>query len=332
METKNIINKIPKCPGVYMMKDKDNNTIYIGKSKNLRDRVKSYFFKSSNHSKKISRMVNNIDNIEFITTDTELDALILECKLIQEVKPMYNTLLKKYENYKYIKINLDKEFTYLEIDEEISDDSIYFGPYSIDKSRNLEEVKDIISDIYKLPKCKRFSKCINYDLGRCLGPCRDKITKDEYYLLIKDVISTLDGENNYVLENLENKINKEISDLNFEKAQEIKHNKDLIESLFKKQRIINSARKELILAWTPLNNNIDKNKVYLIRGGEVLGTKLIENKLMSTVNVKCILFDICTEIDSKKSPKREIDKRNIDIVNIINSYIKTNDDIEYLIL
>lgn len=156
------LKNIPQSPGVYFMKDKDNRLLYIGKSKNLNKRIKSYFLNSRDRSNKIEIMIKNISHIEIIKTDTEFDALFLECKNIHKLKPMYNTLLKNYDKYKYICLD-EKDHNIIKIKSEIEDDGIYFGPYSFKKK--LETIKEIIIKIYKLPICKKQNKCIRYDLN-----------------------------------------------------------------------------------------------------------------------------------------------------------------------
>ena len=130
MDLKEKIESLPKTPGIYMMKDKYGDIIYVGKSKKLKERVKSYFVNSKNHSRKVKRMVNNICDIDFILTDTELDALLLECEMIKKIRPMYNKLMKNHENYSYIKINKNIDYPYLQVVKEIDDNSEYSGPIS----------------------------------------------------------------------------------------------------------------------------------------------------------------------------------------------------------
>ena len=178
MNLKEKIDNLPKTPGIYMMKDKYGDVIYVGKSKKLKERVKSYFVNSKNHSRKVKRMVKNIEDLDVILTDTELDALILECEMIKKIRPMYNQLLKNHENYSYIKINKNIKYPYIEVSKEIEDYSLYFGPYTMDKK--LDEIVSIISREYKTRTCKIMNKCIKYDLNKCIGPCREIVSKEDY--------------------------------------------------------------------------------------------------------------------------------------------------------
>ena len=204
MNLKEKIDNLPKTPGIYMMKDKYGDVIYVGKSKKLKERVKSYFVNSKNHSRKVKRLVKNIEDLDVILTDTELDALILECEMIKKIRPMYNQLLKNHENYSYIKINKNIKYPYIEVSKEIEDDSLYFGPYTMDKK--LDEIVSIISREYKTRTCKIMNKCIKYDLNKCIGPCREIVSKEDYNIIIDTIIKDLNNSN----KNLINILNKNI--------------------------------------------------------------------------------------------------------------------------
>ncbi len=316
MTLKDKIKEIPKTPGIYLMKDKDNNIIYVGKSKKLQERVKSYFVNSSNHSRKIQRMVKSIADIEIITTDTELDALLLECEYIKNIKPMYNTLLKNHEAYSYLKIDMKEKYPYLEVVSEVNDECEYFGPYS--KVSKLEKIKDILNDSYKLRSCKRMSKCFKYDLSQCLGPCREVITEKDYNKRILDLTSDLKGETNHIIENLKENMKVEINNLNFEKAAMIKENIDVIERLFNKQEVINnSENNNLSLIWVELDE--DTFKVYVIKNGRVLKTEKINKSIYNTMDKKEYLNKICKDTISTDD---KVEKYDVDFINIIYNYIK----------
>lgn len=326
MDIKEKIKDFPQSPGIYMMRDDKGNIIYVGKSKSLRDRIKSYFVNSDNHSRKIKRMVKNISDITITTTDTELDALILECEKIQEIKPMYNTLMKKYENYCYIKINSQKGI-YI-VDHIENDDYIYFGPYTME--RKLEEIKNIFIEVYKLPNCQKFTKCIRYDLNKCIGPCRSIENKDLYKDILENIIKILNGKNDEILNILTKQMNDTIQCLNFEEAQRIKKNMDLMNSLFRKQQIITKAvDNKLLIGWIKLNESLVK--IYLIGYGKILYSKIIDlNKINDKIKEELTL-DIRDRILKEKEKTKEIiDKSSIDFINIIYNYIENNKDINYM--
>ena len=321
------IKKLPKKPGIYMMKDLNGNIIYVGKSKSLRDRVKSYFTNTDSHSRKIKRMVKNIADISIIITDTELDALMLECEKIQEIKPMYNTLMKKYENYKYIKIDLHENLG-IHIVDDIRDDCIYLGPYTMDKK--LEEYKKIVEECYKLPNCKKHTKCLRYDLNKCIGPCRNIENEKKYKEILKSISSNFEEFNLDLLKNLNYKMKEETILLNFEKANEIKKYIDLISSILKKQKIINKLNENKdILAWINLNENV--YKLYLIINGSIVYSEIIDiTKINNNFKDELILNISIKKIKYKENSMKKIDKSNIDYINIIYNYIEKSEDISYI--
>lgn len=329
MKLKEKINQFPKTPGIYMMKDKNGDIIYVGKSKKLRDRIKSYFVNSANHSRKVTRMVKGIYDIEIITTDTELDALLLECEMIKKIRPIYNKLMKNHENYKYIKIHKNLYYPYIEVVKDIDDDNLYFGPYSM--KRKVEEIKEILVGFYKIRSCKRLVKCVKYDLNQCIAPCRETITKEEYDKILDKVKDTLMGKNKDILKILENKMQDEILKLNFEKASIINNRRDLLKSFLSKQNIINTMnKKERIFAWIKLREN--RYKVYIIEYGILKSSKIVETKNFDLININ----DLITEMQEKDIKPKEkqnlINKDDIDFINIIYSYIKNNEEINYIML
>ncbi|WP_052356800.1 GIY-YIG nuclease family protein [[Clostridium] dakarense] len=329
MKLKEKISQFPKTPGIYMMKDKNGDIIYVGKSKKLRDRIKSYFVNSSNHSRKVTRMVKGIYDIEIITTDTELDALLLECEMIKKIRPIYNKLMKNHENYKYIRIQKNLDYPYIEVVKEIDDDSLYFGPYSME--RKIEEIKEILVEFYKIRSCKRLVKCVKYDLNQCIGPCRETITKEEYNKILDKVKDTLIGKNKDILRSLENKMQDEILKLNFEKASIINNKIDLLKSFLSKQNIINTMnKKERIFAWIKLNEN--KYKVYIIEYGILKSSKIVETKNFDLININDLITEMKEKDIEPKEKQNLINKDDIDFINIIYSYIKNHEEINYIIL
>lgn len=325
MDLKEKIDNLPKTPGIYMMKDKYGDIIYVGKSKKLKERVKSYFTNSKNHSKKVKRMVKNIEDLDVILTDTELDALLLECEMIKKIRPMYNQLMKNHENYSYIKINKNINYPYIEISKEIEDDSLYLGPYTMDKK--LDEIVNIISREYKIRTCKIMNKCIKYDLNKCVGPCREIISRKDYNIIIDKIINDLNNSNENLINILNKKMQDEISKLNFEKANDINHDISLLKSLSYKQNIINNANEnKLILAWINLDN--ENIKIYIIKGAKLLKSEIIK---IENFKLNDLIYKIKENIlkDNEDIDEEVVDKYYIDFANIVYSYIKNNKDINY---
>ena len=325
MDLKEKIDNLPKTPGIYMMKDKYGDIIYVGKSKKLKERVKSYFTNSKNHSKKVKRMVKNIEDLDVILTDTELDALLLECEMIKKIRPMYNQLMKNHENYSYIKINKNINYPYIEVSKEIEDDSLYLGPYTMDKK--LDEIVNIISREYKIRTCKIMNKCIKYDLNKCVGPCREIISRKDYNIIIDKIINDLNNSNENLINILNKKMQDEISKLNFEKANDINHDISLLKSLSYKQNIINNANEnKLILAWINLDN--ENIKIYIIKGAKLLKSEIIK---IENLKLNDLIYKIKENIlkDNEDIDEEVVDKYYIDFANIVYSYIKNNKDINY---
>ena len=322
MDLKEKIDNLPKTPGIYMMKDKYGDIIYVGKSKKLKERVKSYFTNSKNHSKKVKRMVKNIEDLDVILTDTELDALLLECEMIKKIRPMYNQLMKNHENYSYIKINKNINYPYIEVSKEIEDDSLYLGPYTMDKK--LDEIVNIISREYKIRTCKIMNKCIKYDLNKCVGPCREIISRKDYNIIIDKIINDLNNSNENLINILNKKMQDEISKLNFEKANDINHDISLLKSLSYKQNIINNANEnKLILAWINLDN--ENIKIYIIKGAKLLKSEIIK---IENFKLNDLIYKIKENIlkDNEDIDEEVVDKYYIDFANIVYSYIKNNKD------
>ena len=204
MDLREKVKNLPSTPGVYLMKDSMQGTIYVGKSKNLKNRVSSYFVNSKSHSPKVVKLVKNIRDFEYILTDTEFEALILECKLIKEIKPIYNKKMKSPLSYTYIKI--DKDYNNIEIsNNSVTDDgNFYFGPYT--SKGTVEKALDGIKEYYKIMcsgNYKKASPCLNYSLGSCIGYCFDDTAKEDYTNILRKIVDTLSGSNKIIIEEME---------------------------------------------------------------------------------------------------------------------------------
>ncbi len=187
------LKKLPAKPGVYIMRDKDNNIIYVGKAVALKNRVKQYFRKN-NKTLRIQKMVSLIDHFEYIVTDNEQEALILECNLIKKNMPKFNVLLKDDKTYPYIKINIQNDYPDLYITRRVLNDGAkYFGPYA--NSGSAKEIIDFIKARYKIRQCKSFKykdrACLNYHIKKCMAPCMGFVSKEEYRKQINQIISIL---------------------------------------------------------------------------------------------------------------------------------------------
>lgn len=246
VKTKKVISSIPLEPGIYMMKDENDKIIYVGKAKSLKKRVRQYF-NSSKKSERINSMISKIENIEYIVTSNELEALSLECNYIKEYRPKYNVMLKDDKSYPYIKITKNEKYPSIYITRQVKNDgSIYFGPYT-DVSA-LREVFRSVKEIFPIKRCKynlnkktnsKVGPCLYYHIKRCLGPCINDDINEEYKKMIDQVVLFLEGKDNKVKEYIKLEIESCIEKLEFEKASTLKARLDNIEKLMEKQKVAN---------------------------------------------------------------------------------------------
>lgn len=235
---------LPLNPGVYIMKNKDKKIIYIGKAKALKNRVSSYFGSHSNHSLKVIRMVENVDDFDYILCDTEFEALVLECSLIKQHMPKYNILLKDDKGYNYIKITKE-EFPRISECKQMDDDNAnYIGPFISNFS-----VKNAVEEtlkIFKLPRCnKKFPRdygksrpCLNGFMGLCSAPCNSKITKEEYVQSVNDALAFLKGGSAKAIKDMTEKMEQYSEELEFEKAAKMRDRIKAIKNLDEKQKVV----------------------------------------------------------------------------------------------
>lgn len=235
---------LPLNPGVYIMKNKDKKVIYVGKAKALKNRVSSYFGSHSNHSLKVIRMVENVDDFDYILCDTEFEALVLECSLIKQFMPKYNILLKDDKGYNYIKITKEEFPRIREAKQMLDDDATYIGPFVSTFS-----VKNAVTEtlkIFKLPQCnKKFPKdynksrpCLNGFMGICSAPCNGRITKEEYINSINDAVAFLKGGASKSVEEMEKRMLEYSEEMEFEKAAKMRDRIKAIRNLEEKQKVV----------------------------------------------------------------------------------------------
>lgn len=235
---------LPLQPGVYIMKNKDKKIIYIGKAKKLKNRVSSYFGSHSNHSLKVIRMVENVDDFDYILCDSEFEALVLECSLIKQHQPKYNILLKDDKGYNYIKITKEQFPKISECKRMDDDGSSYIGPYTSNFS--VKQAVDETLKIFKLPRCgKKFPKdykksrpCLNGFMGLCSAPCAGRITLDEYADNINEAISFLKGGSVKAVKKMERQMLECSENLQFEEAAKLRDRIKSIKNLEEKQKVV----------------------------------------------------------------------------------------------
>lgn len=274
------VNEFPEKPGVYLMKDIEGKIIYVGKAINLKKRVKSYFRNKESLSPKVRAMVSQIEDIEFIVTESELEALVLECNLIKFHKPKYNILLRDDKQYPYIKINLDAPYPYLEIVRRIKKDGAkYFGPFvdagalreTIDAIRKIFPIRYCSKDLSKLPLKER--PCLNYHIKKCLAPCKGGVLQGKYMEMVENIILFLEGKTDLLIDILKEKMFKAAENLDFETAAEIKEKLISIEKVRQKQHAVTMDLKNKdIIGYFSLENIICLMVLFVREG------KLIEKR------------------------------------------------------
>lgn len=269
---------LPDNPGVYLMKNEMGEIIYVGKAKNLKKRVRSYFMISRNHSEKTRIMVSKISEFEYIVTDNEMEALILEMNLIKKHSPRYNVLLKDDKHYPFIKITTNEDFPRVYITRTYArDGNRYFGPYT-DVSA-VYETLDTIKNIYPIRICKRIilefgertTPCLNYHLGLCKAPCAGYISKTEYGQMIEDIINLLEGKDVKIRRTLREEMQKASEQLDFEKAAHLRDKIYAIEKTVQKQKIFTrSLEDEDYIALYKDEEDVSV-QVFNVRDGKLVG-------------------------------------------------------------
>ena len=287
------LKQLPAEPGVYLMKDKFDNIIYVGKAKILKNRVRQYFQSSKNHSSKVKSMVKNIDKFEYIITDSELEALILECNLIKKYKPKYNVLLRDDKTYPYIKVTTNEDFPrVLKVRKVIKDKAKYFGPYT--NTTAVNDTLDIIKNIYPIRTCNidieraiktNMRPCLNLHIKRCVGPCTGNVTKEEYNKMIEEIILFLSGKEEKLIDILKEKMNKCAMDFNFEEAAIYRDKIKSLEDMMEKQKIDTSTSdlNQDVIAMARAHDEACV-QVFFVRNGKIVGREhfILEGVMDST--------------------------------------------------
>ena len=287
------LKQLPDEPGVYLMKDKFDNIIYVGKAKILKNRVRQYFQSSKNHSSKVKSMVKNIEKFEYIITDSELEALILECNLIKKYKPKYNVLLRDDKTYPYIKVTTNEDFPrVLKVRKVIKDKAKYFGPYT--NTTAVNDTLEILKNTYPIRTCNididkaiktNMRPCLNLHIKRCVGPCTGNVSKEEYNKMIEEIILFLSGKEEKLIDILKEKMNKCAIDFNFEEAAIYRDKIKSLEDMMEKQKIDASTSdlNQDIIAMARAHDEACV-QVFFVRNGKIVGREhfILEGVMDST--------------------------------------------------
>lgn len=272
------LKKLPTCPGVYLMHDADDTIIYVGKAVNLRNRVRSYFRESTNKSPKIQKMVTLIARFEYIVTDSELEALVLENNLIKEYSPKYNTMLKDDKTYPYIKVTMGEDYPRVLFSREMKKDkSRYFGPYT--SAAAVKDTIELINKLYQLRTCnKKFPRdfgverpCLNYHIKQCTAPCQGTVSKEAYHQQIEKAMEFLNGNYGIILDELETKMTEASENLEFEEAIRYRELLQSVRAVSQKQKITDSDGEDKDVIALAKEDEDAVVQVFFIRGGRLIG-------------------------------------------------------------
>lgn len=267
------LKKLPGKPGVYIMHDKDDNIIYVGKAISLKNRVRQYFRKN-NKTARIEKMVSLVDHFEYIVVENEAEALILECNLIKKNRPKFNVLLKDDKTYPYIKIDINAPYPNVFITRKIiKDGSKYFGPYA--NPGSAKEMVDFIRERFKIRQCKNFKSnkraCLNYHIGRCLGPCVNNVPREKYMEQIHQIEMLLDGKIDKVINTLKKEMNTAAINQNYELAAEIRDRIQAIENISQKQKVSNTNINDIDVIGVAKNELVVCIEIFFVRGSKMIG-------------------------------------------------------------
>ena len=272
------LKKLPASPGVYLMHDASEEIIYVGKAISLKNRVRQYFQASRKRTAKIDQMVSHISYFEYIVTDSELEALILECNLIKEHRPRYNTMLKDDKTYPYIKVTVGEDYPRILFSRDMKKDkSRYFGPYT--SAGAVKDTIELLRKIYHIRTCNRSlpkeigngRACLNYHIGQCDAPCMGYIGKEEYGKQVEQALRFLGGAYSDVIKMLEKKMYDASHDMNYEKAAEYRDLITSVKSVAQKQKITSEEGLDRDVIAYAADGNDAVVQVFFIRGGKVLG-------------------------------------------------------------
>lgn len=272
------LKKLPGKPGVYLMHDEKDHIIYVGKAISLKNRVRQYFQASRNKGAKIEQMVTHIRRFEYIVTDSELEALVLECNLIKEHRPKYNTMLMDDKGYPFIKVTTNEAYPRIMLARTMQKDKAkYFGPYT--SATAVKDTIDLIRKLYQIRSCNRNlprdigkeRPCLNYHIKQCKAPCQQYISEEEYRKSIDEAIRFLNGHYDGILKDLEQKMQEASEHMEFEKAIEYRELLGSVRQIAQKQKITDSSGEDRDILAVANDAEDAVIQVFFIRGGRLIG-------------------------------------------------------------
>lgn len=296
------LKKLPAKPGVYLMHDGRDEIIYVGKAISLKNRVRQYFQSSRNKTSKIEQMVERIARFEYIVTDSELEALVLECNLIKEHRPRYNTMLKDGKTYPYIKATIQEDYPRLLFSRELKKDkSRYFGPYT--NAKAVKESLDLMHKLYRIRTCSRSlpkdigkgRPCLNYHIKQCSAPCQGYISKEEYQKNFACALEFLNGNYAPLLKELEEKMLEASESMDFEKAIEYRDILDSVKQVAQKQKITSYGLEDRDIIAMAKDSQDAVVQVFFVREGRLIGRDHFHLSIAAAEDDRQILTSFVTQ-------------------------------------
>lgn len=327
------LKKLPHVPGVYLMHDKNDEIIYVGKAIDLYNRVHQYFQTGYKRSPKIEKMVSHIAWFEYIICGSEIEALVLECNLIKEHRPHYNTMLTDDKGYPYIRITVDEEYPRILYSHQMKrDHSRYFGPYT--NSKSVKDIIELLKKLYHIRSCnKNLPKetgigrpCLYYQIKQCKAPCQEYISKEEYNENVQKAIKFLSGHHQGILKELETSMKQYAADMEFEKAAEVRDLIDSVNHIASKQRMENTSSddKDIIAMATGLMNE-GVISVFFVRGGKMIGREHFHMSGVASESYNTIMEAFLKQYYASTPylPKEIILEHDIDDAHVIEEYLSS---------
>ncbi|NMB33518.1 MAG: excinuclease ABC subunit UvrC [Clostridium sp.] len=324
------LKKMPDNPGVYIMKDKKGEIIYIGKAVVLKNRVRQYFQSLKNQTPKVKAMVPQIHEFEYIVTDTEIEALILECNLIKKHKPRFNIRLKDDKTYPYIKVTVNEKYPRVLVTRKVQRDGAkYFGPYTSEFA--VKEIMDLIKTLFPVRSCSRplageptnGRPCLNYYIHQCLGPCQGNIKTHEYDTLVTDICDFLKGGQSDILKRLETDMKGAAANLEFEKAARFRDKINSLKHLEQKQKIVSASMVDQdIIAFARKDKDICA-QIFFVRNGKLIGREHFILEVTADETDGEILTEFVKQFYSRAAyvPRQIILQAEIDEAHVIEKWL-----------
>ena len=306
------IENLPDSPGCYLMKS-NGKIIYVGKAKNLKNRVRQYFHESRNHTAKVRAMVEKVDDFDIVLVDGELEALILECNLIKLHKPWYNILLKDDKHYPYIRVNMHEPFPTVDLTRQTAKDGAkYFGPFM--SATVVREMLDVVRTVFPIRTCSRsigdgkiYRPCVHYEIGQCHAPCAGRIDEAGYHEIMKRVLEFLGGNDQPVRAELTEKMREAALSLNYERAAVYRDRLAAVDSVMQKQKaIVTGGGDQDVLATVRCGDDAIV-QIVMVRGGKMIGSESHVLERAADEAPEAVLTSFMLQYYSEESvPPREI--------------------------